>query len=126
MVSRDRTYLLTIFTYRYRTNSRLAGITLLICEGAVFATSIDLQAYVPRLFFGALLTFIAIDLSWIGSIRAKTQHRGICSRMALFRGCKLSRLEGGMAIGFVITLLNFFFSYARIKRRTSNHHFARL
>ena len=45
----------------------------LLCEGALFITSIDLESYIPRLFFGALLSFIAVDLmlDWLWHSRMK-------------------------------------------------------
>jgi hypothetical protein len=109
---------LTIFTYRSETNSRLPGITLLIIEGAIFVTSVDLMAYIPRLFFGALLTFIALDLmvDWLWYSRKRLSTGEYVIVWVCFATTNSIGLEGGMGVGFVITLLNFFFNYAKIKK----------
>ena len=77
----------TIFTLKSNTNSRLPGIVVIICEVIVFLSPIAFTAYIPKckcifdclellqsnrmgyivVFFGGLLTLIAVDLMMVRS-----------------------------------------------------------
>jgi SulP family sulfate permease len=52
----------TIFTMRSKTNSRMNGGVIIGCQLATFMLPVSVISYVPRMFFGSLLTFIAVDL----------------------------------------------------------------
>ena len=62
----------TIFTFRSGTNSRVCGLVVIVVELGLFVLPISIVSCVPKLFFGAVLTFIAADLmrDWLWQSRA--------------------------------------------------------
>lgn len=54
----------TIFTMRRGVQSRLCGYTVAILELIVIMLPVSITSYVPKLFFGSLLVFIAVDLMY--------------------------------------------------------------
>lgn len=63
----------TLFTFRTGTSSRLCGLTVLVLQFTLFLLPFSMVSYVPKLFFGAVLTFIAADLmsDWLWHSRSK-------------------------------------------------------
>lgn len=60
----------TIFTMRRGVYSRICGYTVVVCEAVMILLPISIMSYLPKMFFGALLTLIAVDLmvEWLVSI----------------------------------------------------------
>ena len=52
----------TIFTMRRGVESRVCGLTIVLCELAVMMLPFAITSFIPKFFFGALLVFIALDL----------------------------------------------------------------
>lgn len=52
----------TLLSMRAGIRSRVVGVIVIILELAVFMLPFSILAYIPKFFFGAVLTFIAIDL----------------------------------------------------------------
>lgn len=100
---------LTVFTHRSGTNSRIPGIMVALTELGLFVASVDLPAFIPTLFFGALLTFICLDLmlDWLWYSRTKLSTAEYAIVWATFLLTNSLGLEGGMALGCGITLANF-------------------
>jgi SulP family sulfate permease len=65
----------TIFTMRSGTQSRVTGFTLVLFGLMSFMLPISLLEYIPKFFFGAVLTFIAVDLIIEYVVRLGTTHR---------------------------------------------------
>ena len=63
----------TLFTFRTGTRSRLCGAFVCVAELLLFLAPFSIVSYVPKLFFGAVLTFIAADLmlDWLLHSRSK-------------------------------------------------------
>ena len=109
---------LTVFTHRSNTNSRIPGLIVAVMEGWLFAVKLDLSAYIPQLFFGALLTFICLDLTldWLWHSRTKLSASEFSIVWATFLLTNSVGLEGGMALGCAIMLANFTLSYSTVPR----------
>ena len=66
--------------YRSKTDSRIVGVVLCAAELLLFVLPINLAAYLPHFFFGAVLVFIAIDLllDWLIRSRHKVSSAEYC------------------------------------------------
>jgi len=66
----------TIFTFRTGTRSRVCGLIVILVEALLFVLPVSIVAFVPKLFFGAVLTFIAFDLmvDWLWASRSKVHY----------------------------------------------------
>ncbi|OQR95113.1 Sulfate Permease (SulP) Family [Achlya hypogyna] len=104
----------TIFTLKSNTNSRIPGIVVLAAELLIFVLPIPLTAYIPKFFFGGLLTLIAIDLmmEWLVHASSKLRFREYLLVLATFVLINLLGLEQGMIAGLICAMTNFVFSYA--------------
>ncbi|KDO33892.1 hypothetical protein SPRG_01772 [Saprolegnia parasitica CBS 223.65] len=104
----------TIFTLKSNTNSRIPGIVVLSAELLIFVLPIPLTAYIPKFFFGGLLTLIAIDLmmEWLVHASSKLRFREYLLVLATFVLINLFGLEQGMILGLICAMTNFVFSYA--------------
>jgi hypothetical protein len=51
----------------------LCGLVVMLLELLLFALPVSIVAFVPKLFFGAVLTFISLDLllDWLWAARSK-------------------------------------------------------
>ena len=60
----------TLFTMRSGINSRVCGYTIVICELVVLVLPFSVTSFIPKLLFGSLLVFIALDLmhEWLVSL----------------------------------------------------------
>lgn len=109
---------LTVFTFRSNTNSRIPGVMVALLELSLFVVDLDLSAQIPTMFFGTLLIFICVDLmlDWLWYSRTKLSATEYAIVWATFILTNSLGLEGGMAIGSCITLVNFTLSYSGVKR----------
>ena len=66
----------TLFTFRTGTRSRVCGTFVCVAELLLFLAPFSIVSFVPKLFFGAVLTFIAADLmlDWLVLSRSKVQR----------------------------------------------------
>ena len=66
----------TLFTFRTGTRSRICGGLVLVTQFLLFLAPFSVVSFVPKLFFGAVLTFIAADLmlDWLFLSRNKVRH----------------------------------------------------
>lgn len=103
----------TIFTMR-NTSSRGVGVVLILCEAALFLLPFSILSYIPKLFFGGILTLIAIDLMMDWLIHSySTMHRAeFAVLLASFLAINVAGLEMGMLIGCGIATLNFVVHFA--------------
>ena len=106
----------TIFTFRSGTNSRVCGLVVVLVELGLFVLPISLVSCVPKLFFGAVLTFIAADLmrDWLWQSRAKVHPAEYAIIWCTFLLINLGGLEIGMACGVLVAMLHFILDYARV------------
>ena len=106
----------TIFTFRSGTNSRVCGLVVVLVELGLFVLPISLVSCVPKLFFGAVLTFIAADLmrDWLWQSRAKVHPAEYVIIWCTFLLINLGGLEIGMACGVLVAMLHFILDYARV------------
>ena len=106
----------TIFTFRTGTRSRVCGLVVVAMEALLFVAPFSVVAYVPKLFFGAVLTFIAVDLmlDWLYHSRHKVHPAEYLIIWLTFGLINLVGLELGMACGVLAAMLQFILDYARV------------
>ena len=106
----------TLFTFRTGTRSRLCGGLIFVAELCLFMAPVSLVSYVPKLFFGAVLTFIAADLmlDWLWHSRHKVHSIEYGVIISTFVLINLCGLELGMACGVLIAMISFIYDYARV------------
>ena len=104
----------TIFTMRSKTNSRVNGIVIILCQLATFLLPLSVISYVPKMFFGALLTFIAVDLmlEWLYFARERMQFSEVVIVWLTFISILIGGLEMGISAGIMFAVLNFMLTYA--------------
>lgn len=106
----------TILTFRVGVRSRLCGLVIIAVEAAFVLMPFSPVAFVPKLFFGAVLTFIAIELmaDWLVRSRGRV-HRAEYGTIwvTFFAICWLG-LELGMAAGVLMAMSLFIYDYARV------------
>jgi SulP family sulfate permease len=109
---------LTTFTYRSATNSRMVGFVLCIAELLLFISPVNVAAFLPHFFFGAVLVFIAIDLmlDWLVHSFHKVSMAEYAIVWATFLAISLVGLQEGMGIGLAISVVQFVLSYARVRK----------
>eukprot|EP00037_Helgoeca_nana_P017787 m.169060 g.169060 ORF g.169060 m.169060 type:complete len:1024 (-) comp24150_c0_seq1:110-3181(-) len=105
----------TIFTMRSGTQSRVTGFTLVLFGLMSFMLPISLLEYIPKFFFGAVLTFIAVDL--IIEYLVHSHRIVVFSEYAIIWGTFIAivvtnNLEIGFGIGVALCVLHFMFLYA--------------
>eukprot|EP00043_Microstomoeca_roanoka_P015501 m.155285 g.155285 ORF g.155285 m.155285 type:complete len:1051 (+) comp16274_c0_seq1:16-3168(+) len=105
----------TIFTMRAKIESRLVGFIVIALSLIAFMLPISILAYIPKFFFGAILTFIAIDLLYCWLIQAfRLVHwTEFLIIWGTFIAINATNLEVGMAIGIGLSILVFILKYAR-------------
>ncbi|TMW67796.1 hypothetical protein Poli38472_007468 [Pythium oligandrum] len=103
----------TIFTMRAKLDSRANGMLIVLLEIAVVLCPFSVIAYVPKMFFGALQTLIAIDLmtEWMWHARHKMLTREYAIVWFTFIIMNAFNLEVGIVLGIVIAAFNFIWSY---------------
>lgn len=91
---------------------------LCAAELLLFVLPINLAAYLPHFFFGAVLVFIAIDLllDWLIRSRHKVSSGEYVIVWATFLAISFVGLQGGMGIGLGISIVQFVLSYARVRK----------
>merc|ERR1711965_1115272 len=91
----------TLFTFRTGTTSRACGIFVAASQYLLFLAPIAIVSYVPKLFFGAVLTFIAADLmsDWLYHSRSKVHPIEYIVILLTFLFINLFGLETGMCAG---------------------------
>ncbi|ETV92453.1 hypothetical protein H310_13328 [Aphanomyces invadans] len=104
----------TIFTLKSNTNSRIPGIVVLVSELIIFVLPLAVTAYIPKFFFGALLSLIAIDLmmEWLIHAFWKLRFREYLIVVSTFVLINVLGLESGMLGGLVCAMTNFVFTYS--------------
>ena len=105
----------TIFTFRTGTRSRVCGLIVILVEALLFVLPVSIVAFVPKLFFGAVLTFIAFDLmvDWLWASRSKVHYAEYGVIWVTFLLINLVGLELGMASGVLIAMFTFILDYAK-------------
>jgi len=88
---------------------------VVVCEIIIFMMPISIIAYVPKFFFGALLTFIGVDLmvEWLFLTRSRVQTTEYISIWATFIAINCTTLLLGMVIGILTAALLFIYSYSQ-------------
>uniref|UniRef100_A0A7R9UBE4 STAS domain-containing protein n=1 Tax=Pinguiococcus pyrenoidosus TaxID=172671 RepID=A0A7R9UBE4_9STRA len=117
----------TIFNLRVGVQSRITGYIITGVELIIFAVPFSAVAYVPKCFFGSLLTMIAVDLcyEWLILARHKMARAEYFVNIATFVAVNACGVELGMVIGIVLAMACFTLAYAQVPgvkssfRRTS-------
>jgi SulP family sulfate permease len=106
----------TIFTMRAQIDSRAVGFIIVFFEFLFFLLPISVLSYIPYFFFGAILTFIAIDLmlTWLYRSLKLVSMTEYFVIWATFIAINALNLEFGMLIGIGISVLFFIFQYSRL------------
>jgi len=104
----------TIFTMRTGLKTRMVGLVIVCCELGMFALPFSVLAYVPRLFFGCILTFIAVDLIIDHLVMAWRRMLGSEYALVLltFVAINIWNLQEGMLVGIVLAALHFVLQYS--------------
>eukprot|EP00051_Salpingoeca_urceolata_P016802 m.225666 g.225666 ORF g.225666 m.225666 type:complete len:984 (-) comp18784_c0_seq2:379-3330(-) len=104
----------TLFTMRASISNRFCGWVIITCQCIIFVLPISILAYVPKLFFGAILTFISLDLltSWLWHSRLLMHWTEYLIVWATFGAMCGLNLEFGMLIGIGVAILVFLVQYA--------------
>jgi len=94
----------TIFTLRSGVRDRYAGFTIAFLEGLIVIAPFPVVAYIPKLFFGSLLTMIACDLmfEWLWQVRAKLTKAEYCVCLGTFVIIMLIGVEWGILAGIAL------------------------
>ena len=106
----------TLFTFRTGNRSRVCGSFVLTAEILLFLAPFSMVSYVPKLFFGSVLTFIAADLmlDWLWLSRHKVHPIEYLVILTTFLGINLLGLELGMCLGLLVAMVSFIYDYARV------------
>uniref|UniRef100_A0A7S1UB31 STAS domain-containing protein n=1 Tax=Phaeomonas parva TaxID=124430 RepID=A0A7S1UB31_9STRA len=112
----------TIFNLRVGVRSRITGFIIAGIEMVVFALPFSVVAYVPKCFFGSLLTLICVDLcyEWLIEARHKMAATEYFVCIATFVAVNIMGVEGGMLVGIVLAMATFTFGYARLPTVKTN------
>ena len=99
---------------RTGTRLRLCGAVVIAAELLLFASPVTVGAYVPKRFFGAVLTFIAADLlvDWLWAARHKVHPTEYAIILLTFGAINCFGLEVGMCGGVLIAMCHFIIDYA--------------
>jgi SulP family sulfate permease len=103
--------------------SRIVGIIVICLELLIFTLPISILAFVPKFFFGSVLTFIAIDLimSWLVLSYTLVHPWEYAIIWLTFIAICFTNLEEGMAIGVALSILGFILQYASAKATQRIH-----
>eukprot|EP01043_Picozoa_sp_COSAG02_P072980 COSAG02_NODE_13992_length_1323_cov_1.394608_1_plen_378_part_01 len=98
----------------------MVGAVLCAAELLLFVLPINIAAYLPHFFFGAVLVFIAIDLllDWLIHSFHKVSMAEYAIIWCTFLAISLVGLQEGMGIGLGISVVQFVLSYARVRKAT--------
>eukprot|EP00055_Hartaetosiga_balthica_P012536 m.61143 g.61143 ORF g.61143 m.61143 type:complete len:1064 (-) comp7982_c0_seq1:318-3509(-) len=105
----------TIFTMRSKANSRVVGIVVIVLSVAMFMVPFSILAYIPKLFFGSILTFIALELMWgwlLQSFRLVHFYEFVVIWFTFLVIC-FTNLEIGMASGVGLAIFIFILKYSQ-------------
>jgi MFS superfamily sulfate permease-like transporter len=103
----------TIFTAKSKPKSRLPGAVLASIEAIVLLLSLDLTAYLPKLWFATTLTYIGFELmnEWILERRHKVQSEDYIITAVTFAAIVFISLQTGLFIGVLCSLIHFIYIY---------------
>jgi len=106
----------TIFTLRRKVSSRMCGCVIVSCELLIITFPFAITSYIPKLFFGAFLTLIAVDLmfEWLVVARKKIMGTEFVVCWLTFLSMQFTGVEAGLVIGILFSTIGFVFSYADI------------
>lgn len=96
-------------------HERITGAIVSLLEVCIFILPFNVMEFLPKLLFGAVLSFIGIDimLDWLVYSYGKMHLTEYAVLWLSFGAIVLYGIEVGMAIGVVISALTFIVSYAR-------------
>jgi MFS superfamily sulfate permease-like transporter len=105
----------TIFSMRRKVNSRVCGMIIAASELIIITFPFSITSYLPRLFFGAFLTLIAIDLmyEWLWVARKKIMGIEFTVTWMAFISMQFWGVEAGLVLGILFSTVGFVFSYAK-------------
>ena len=96
----------TIFSVKAGVTTRANAVVVILAEVVLFLLPISILAYVPKLFFGAILCYVAVELvvdwlvmSWVHGLVSTTEFVVV---WATFVAINAVGLEAGMAIGICV------------------------
>ena len=97
----------TIFSLRAGIRSRLAGYVLALVQAGAFLLPVPIVAYVPAIFFGALLCMICVDLiyEWLWDVRHKLTPVEYMICLATFVSIQITGVESGILAGVVFHVI---------------------
>jgi len=106
----------TIFTMRRKVSSRVCGCVIVACELLIITFPFAITSYIPKLFFGAFLTLIAVDLmyEWLVVARKKIKGSEFLVCWLTFLSMQCTGVEAGLVLGIIFSTIGFVFSYADI------------
>lgn len=105
----------TIFTMRAGVRTRVQAVVIIFFCLIMFCLPLSLMAYIPKLFFGGVLAYIAYDLllDWLyASFKLVSRLEYAIVWGTLIAITALNNLEFGFLVGVGLCLLAFIFQYS--------------
>ena len=105
----------TIFSMRRKVSTRVCGLVICVSELVIITLPFSITSYLPRLFFGAFLTLICVDLmqEWLVAVRSKIMGVEFAVCWLAFASMQLAGVEAGLVLGILFSTIAFVFSYAK-------------
>ncbi len=105
----------TIFSMRRKVSTRICGMVIAISELFIIVLPFSITSYIPRLFFGAFLTLISVDLmyEWLIVVRSKIMGIEFAVCWLSFGSMQMAGVEAGLVMGIVFSIIAFVISYAK-------------
>ena len=104
----------TLLVMRVDSERRMIPIVVAVLSATVFLVPVSVVSVFPKFFFGAILTFIGVDLmvAWLWAARTLVRPVEHLIVLASFVAINALNLEYGMLIGIAISTVVFMIQYA--------------
>ena len=106
----------TLFSLKMGVTSRVMGTIVAVAEILVFMTPINLLAFLPYFFFGALVLWIGFDIGkdMLYVSKSKVSTLEFMMLVGTFLAVSAFGLEAGIGVGVLAAALHFSVEYARM------------
>lgn len=106
----------TLFSLRMGVSTPVMGTIIALAELFVFVLPINVLAYIPKFYFGALVIWIGYDIAkdWLFIAAKKVSPIEFVLIILTFAAVTAFGLEAGIAAGIVGAALHFAYEYAQV------------
>lgn len=106
----------TLFSLRMGVSRPIMGAVIAVAELVVFALPMNVLAYIPKFYFGALVIWIGYDIAkdWLFIAAKKVSPIEFALLIFTFVAVTAFGLEVGIAAGIVGAALHFAYEYAQV------------